>query len=121
MDNENDNTQDTPKPKGGSSFSKNIVIEYAGGGEIHLNRPTVQQLNAFNKDSRPKGRKLNMENADIEGARVKLFDKLFIKIVNFIDDAGNRIPEDKLEHIPDDEKTHIITQAVQVKEIDIKN
>lgn len=126
---DNENTEDAPitenkqkKKPMGSTFSKDIVVEYEGGGEIHLRRPTIPELNAFNSDSRSKGRKkFKIEDADLEGARVKLFDKLFIKIVNFTDNDGNPLPEDALEYIPDDEKTHIITQGVQVKEIDIKN
>lgn len=105
------------------SFAKNIVISYNDGqAQFHLRRPTARELNDFDRQSHPVGRKgLKTEKIDSVGARVALFDAIFIKAINFEDESGS-IPEDAVDRIPEDEKNYVILNHVQVKDdIDVKN
>jgi hypothetical protein len=124
MDNlEGTEGQDKPQTGRRFSFAKDIVITYNDGeASIHLRRPSVKELNDFDKQSTPVGRKgIKADKIDHVGARVALFDALFIKAVNFEDENGP-IPEDALDRIPADEKNYVILNHVQVKdEIDVKN
>jgi len=92
--------------------SKGISIKFEGGGEVLLKNPTTQQLNAFSKAAYPIGRKGLKDTADTVGARVALFDELFISIKECMVD-GEPIPEDGKHLIPDLYKNSMIVRYVE--------
>ena len=119
---DNEETGQEKQTAGIPTFSKNIVVAVGKHGEIHLRRPVAKELNAFDKQSHPTSRKgLQPEKANPNGARVTLFNAIFLKAVKCTDDDGN-IPENGVDRIPDDYKSYIIIQFVQSKEnVDLKN
>lgn len=106
----------------------NMVITMGGDGEIFLRHPTAIELNKHSKEAYPTDRKgFRDSTAKTIIERVKFFDLLFVKMVNFVDepDADGKeapIAEDAKDRIPADVKSYIISTLVEVKaDIDVKN
>lgn len=99
-----------------------------GDGKIFLRHPTATELNNHSKVAYPTNRKgFRDSTAEVVIARVKFFDLLFVKMVDFVeeaDDDGKQAPiaEDAKDRLPADVKSYIISTQVEVKsDIDVKN
>ena len=104
-----------------------IVIAYDGGGEVYLRRPTVKELNEFNKAAYPTSKKgYRDKDADSIVERIKFFDVLFEKMTGFLEEEdadGNKasIPEDSKDRLPIDDKAWVIAKFIETKDLDLKN